>query len=111
MKNRKLIIFGTGETADIAFEYFTHDSEYDVVAFTVETEYLKETALHGLPVISFDELEKHFAASEVHIFVAKMCWHTMKYSRNAIQMSIASSEYFEPDYIRDYKEFQKKINK
>jgi hypothetical protein len=32
MKN-KLIIFGNTEFAEIAYEYFTHDSDYEVVAF------------------------------------------------------------------------------
>lgn len=70
MKSKKLVIFGTGETADIAYEYFTHDSDYEVVGFTVEAQYLKETILHGLPVISFDELDKQFPASTVEVFVA-----------------------------------------
>ena len=70
MKSKKLVIFGTGETADIAYEYFTHDSDYDVVAFTVESQYLKETELHGLPVVSFNDVEKHYPVAEVHLFVA-----------------------------------------
>ena len=47
MKNKKLVIFGTGETADIAFEYFTHDSNYEVVAFTVEAAYKNEDNLYS----------------------------------------------------------------
>jgi sugar O-acyltransferase (sialic acid O-acetyltransferase NeuD family) len=70
MKNKKLVIFGTGETADIAYEYFTHDSPYEVVAFTVEAAYKKEDQLYGLPVISFDEVEKKYAPTDVEIFVA-----------------------------------------
>jgi hypothetical protein len=37
-----LIIFGTENFADIAFEYFTHDSNYEVVAFTVDKAYQKK---------------------------------------------------------------------
>jgi sugar O-acyltransferase (sialic acid O-acetyltransferase NeuD family) len=70
MKNKKLIIFGTGETADIAFEYFTHDSPYEVVGFTVESAYKNEDSLHGLPVVSFDNVEEKFPASEVEMCVA-----------------------------------------
>ena len=36
-KNKKLILVGAGELAEIAYEYFTHDSEYEVVAFSVHT--------------------------------------------------------------------------
>jgi sugar O-acyltransferase (sialic acid O-acetyltransferase NeuD family) len=70
MKNKKLVIFGTGETADIAYEYFKHDSAYDVIAFTVEAAYKKEDQLYGLPVISFDSLEEKYPPSEVEVFVA-----------------------------------------
>ncbi|MCW3076612.1 MAG: putative transferase [Bacteroidetes bacterium] len=70
MKSKKLVIFGAGETADIAYEYFTHDSNYEIVGFTVEAHYLKDTELHGLPVISFDEMETKFPPSTVEVFVA-----------------------------------------
>src|ERR1700733_3229414 len=70
MKNKKLVIFGTGETADIAYEYFTHDSEYEVVGFTVELAYKKEDELYGLPVVGFDEIESKFPVSTVELFVA-----------------------------------------
>lgn len=42
------------------------------------------------------------------LFIPKMCWRTMKYSHNAVQMCIASNEYDEKDYIRDYQEFLSK---
>ncbi|MCW8896647.1 MAG: FdtA/QdtA family cupin domain-containing protein [Flavobacteriales bacterium] len=39
------------------------------------------------------------------VFIPKKSWRTMKYSHNAVQMCIASIEYDEKDYIRDYDEF------
>ena len=41
------------------------------------------------------------------IYIPKMSWRTMKYSHNAVQICIASMEYDEKDYIRDYEEFLK----
>lgn len=41
----------------------------------------------------------------VGLFIPKMCWRTMQYSHNAVQMCIASNEYDEKDYIREYEEF------
>lgn len=35
-KDRKLIISGDRAFAEIAFEYFTYDSNYEVDAFSVE---------------------------------------------------------------------------
>ncbi len=47
----------------------------------------------------------------IGIFIPKMCWRTMQYSHNAVQMCIASNEYDEKDYIRDYDEFLTKGQK
>jgi hypothetical protein len=43
----------------------------------------------------------------VGLFMPKLCWHTMVYSKNPVQMVIASSLYDEADYIRDYETFLK----
>ena len=43
----------------------------------------------------------------IGVYVPKMCWRIMKYSHNAVQMCIASIEYDEKDYIRDYEGFLK----
>ncbi|MDF1673846.1 MAG: FdtA/QdtA family cupin domain-containing protein [Vicingaceae bacterium] len=39
------------------------------------------------------------------VYIPKKSWRTMKYTHNAVQMCIASIEYSESDYIRDYNEF------
>lgn len=69
-KTKKLVIFGIEDFADIAFEYFTHDSPYEVVAFTVNRDYRKETQKFGLPVIAFEELETAISPSECEFFGA-----------------------------------------
>ncbi|WP_407534811.1 sugar 3,4-ketoisomerase [Elizabethkingia miricola] len=46
----------------------------------------------------------------IGLFIPKMCWRTMKYSHNAVQMCIASNEYDETDYIREYNVFLKNRN-
>ena len=69
-KSRKLVIIGAGELAEIALEYFTHDSEYDVVGFSVEAAYLTQNEIHGLPVEAFEELETRFPVGSVDAIVA-----------------------------------------
>lgn len=39
------------------------------------------------------------------LYLPKLCWHTMKYSHNAVQLVLASALYNEGDYIRDYNNF------
>ena len=67
---KKLVLVGAGEMGEIAYEYFTHDSPYEVVAFSVEREHLKDDTLYDLPVIAFDELPARFAPGDIDVFVA-----------------------------------------
>ena len=69
-KERQIVIIGTSEFAEIAFEYFTHDSPYEVVAFSVEQEYLDKKELFGLPVVPFENLEKQYPPESYSVFVA-----------------------------------------
>lgn len=70
MKNKKLIIFGDKSYAEIVYEYFTHDSDYEVAAFTVDKKYLTKDNYCGLPVIPFEEIAKHYPPSEYDVHVA-----------------------------------------
>jgi sugar O-acyltransferase (sialic acid O-acetyltransferase NeuD family) len=66
----KLIIVGDSAFAEIAFEYFTHDSDYDVVAFSVERDFLQRDELFGLPVLPFEELSARYSAADHDVYVA-----------------------------------------
>lgn len=70
MKNKKLVIIGAGEFGEIAYEYFTYDSEYDVVAFAVEKKYRKNDELFSLPVIDFEDCADKYPPTEYDVFVA-----------------------------------------
>ena len=54
----KLVIIGDGETAEIAYDYFTSDSNYEVVAFSAERNFRRNQTLLGLPVVPLEEIEK-----------------------------------------------------
>ncbi|MCD6463505.1 MAG: acetyltransferase [Thermotogae bacterium] len=66
----KLVIFGTALFAEVAYEYFTRDSEYEVVGFTVDSKYISESKKFDLPVVPFEEVEKVFPPEQVDMFVA-----------------------------------------
>ncbi|MDD6482797.1 MAG: acetyltransferase [Lachnospiraceae bacterium] len=69
-KTKKLVIIGAGEFGEIAYEYFTYDSEYQVVAFAVESKYKDKEIMYGLPVIAFEEIQKEYPPEEYDVFVA-----------------------------------------
>ena len=70
MDKPKLVIVGDGETAEIAYEYFTYDSKYQVAAFTTERAYLKKNRLFGLPVVPFEDLENLYNPKKYELYVA-----------------------------------------
>lgn len=68
--NKRLIIFGASEYAQLAHHYFSKEGDFEVVAFTVDSAYRKETSLCGLPIIAFEEIGKDFKPDDCHFFVA-----------------------------------------
>lgn len=66
----KLVIYGTGPMAALAHFYFTQDSPHRVVGFTTDRATMTETTMLGLPVVPFDEVERHFAPRLHAAFVA-----------------------------------------
>lgn len=72
-KSRKLVLLGDSAFAEVAYEYFTHDSVYEVVGFSVESAYLKRDLLFGLPVVPFETLQDTYAPGE-HWFYAALVY-------------------------------------
>ncbi len=71
-RKHKLIIIGDSAFAEIAYEYFMHDSDYEVVAFSVESDYLKRGELFGLPVVPFEQVEQLYHPQAHHFFAANV---------------------------------------
>jgi len=67
---KKLIIFGNGEIAQLAHYYFTTDSNYEIVAFTVDSDFINEDVFCGLPVIAFENVAEIFPPNSFDFFIA-----------------------------------------
>jgi len=67
---KSLIIFGAGDIAQLAHYYFGIDSEYKTVAFTVDSDYIKDPVFCGLPVIAFEELALNHPPDTHALFIA-----------------------------------------
>ena len=70
LKKKQLVIIGDSAFAEVAYEYFLHDSDYQIVGFSVETKYLNKKELFGLPIIPFEQIEKYFSFIDVSFYVA-----------------------------------------
>jgi dTDP-4-dehydrorhamnose 3,5-epimerase-like enzyme len=40
------------------------------------------------------------------LYIPRLCWHQMNYSKDAIQLVVCSTDYQEADYIRDWQQFR-----
>lgn len=67
---KSLVIFGSGEIAQLAHYYFSTDSNYEVVAFTVDCDYLTSELFCGLPVVAFEEVLDHYSTDKYEMFIA-----------------------------------------
>jgi len=68
--SKNLIIVGDSNFAQIAFEYFSKDSDYEVKAFAVEKDFRNKDQLFNLPVVNFETLEQNYDPKSYEIFVA-----------------------------------------
>jgi sugar O-acyltransferase (sialic acid O-acetyltransferase NeuD family) len=66
----QLIVFGTGDIARLGYYYFTHDSEHEVVAFTVDKQYLNGDVFLGLPLLGFEEVVDRYPPAIYKMFIA-----------------------------------------
>jgi len=65
----KVVIFGVGQLAEVAHFYLTHDSPHEVVAFTVDRDYLERDVCLGLPVVAFESVQETYPPRDFAMFV------------------------------------------
>ncbi|PSL26819.1 acetyltransferase [Dyadobacter jiangsuensis] len=94
----KVIVFGVLDTAELAHYYLTHDSDHEVVAFTVNRQYIEQNNFHGLPVVAFEDVETIFPPSEYKFF-APMTGRNMNRNREAIYNHAKAKGYQFISYI------------
>ena len=95
---KSLIIFGTGDIAQLAHYYFTHDTDYEVVAFTVDAEYKQTKEFCGLPVVPFEDVLRQFPPRKHELFVA-LSYTNLNQVRKEKYLSAKSMGYHIARYI------------
>ena len=66
---KKVVIFGNGEVAEVAWYYLVYDSQYEVAAFTVDAAYIKDNTFRGLPVVPFEQVENEYSPDDYEMLV------------------------------------------
>lgn len=62
-----IIIFGTSSFSKLVRHYVDEDSQDQVVAYTVNRQYITEKEFDRLPVVPFEELESVIGECQIHI--------------------------------------------
>ena len=68
MKN--LVIFGAAQISEVLGFYFDNDSDYDVVGYTVDREFLNNDTFQGRPLVAFEDIADYFPPSDHDLFIA-----------------------------------------
>ncbi len=65
----KVLIFGVGEIAEVAHIYLSHDTEHQIMGFTLDHDYRKQDYFRGLPVITFESITESYPPDEFKLFI------------------------------------------
>jgi sugar O-acyltransferase (sialic acid O-acetyltransferase NeuD family) len=98
---KPLIIFGSGDIAELAHYYYSTDSNYEVVAFTVDAAYITEKQLCGLPIVPFDELVKLYPPDTHDVFIA-LSYSQLNQVRKTKYLAAKALGYRLGSYISSY---------
>ena len=67
---KKVILIGNSITAEILYKYLENDNRYEVVAFAIEKEFIKNNKLFDKDVIDINELKNKFDINTYSIIMA-----------------------------------------
>jgi len=94
----KLILIGDSLFAEIAHEYFQYDSDYEVVAFSVEEAFMTLTEFRGMPVIPFERLQDELDPAG-HSVYAALTYGQMNRVRQRLAAEAKAKGYALASYV------------
>jgi len=97
-KTKKIVLVGNTNTASLVRYYFDNDSEYKVVAFAVNRNYIKDNQFDGLPLIALEEIQEKYPPSEFSVFIA-VGYKNMNKIREKLYYACKEMGYTLPSYI------------
>lgn len=88
----KIILFGSGRGADVAYRFLTRDSDHQVCGFATEQAHLTHDWLHDLPVVAFETVEDRFPPDE-YKFLVLLGYQRMNSLRAEKYLAVKSKGY------------------
>ncbi|MBT8565430.1 acetyltransferase [Polynucleobacter paneuropaeus] len=95
---KKLVIVGDSSFAEIAYEYFTCDSSFEVVGFSVERNHRVRDDLFGLPVVDLESVENFFPPENHMAFVA-LTYKRLNRTRSRLFLLMKHKGYSLASYV------------
>lgn len=68
MNKINTIIFGTGKIADVAYYYLSKSPTHNILGFTLQKDFIKNSTFKNLPIIDYDDIEKTYSPKDVQLF-------------------------------------------
>ena len=68
---KPVVIFGIGEYAQVVTYYLRHDSPFEIVAYTVDADFIGEKSeFEHCPLVPFEEIDRYYPPEEFDMFIA-----------------------------------------
>tara|TARA_Y100001958_G_C21107393_1_gene455428 strand:+ start:86 stop:790 length:705 start_codon:yes stop_codon:yes gene_type:complete len=98
MKNKKLIIAGTGLFAEVSMAYFEKFTDFKVLGFACHKQFKKSDSIFNKPLYEIENLKSEFSPDENHVFVA-VGYGQMNTMRQRVFNEIKQFGYRTPSFI------------
>jgi len=69
-KSKKAILFGTSGQAEVMDYLLTNDSEYEIVAFTSTSDFIKTGTIYDRPLVAFEGIENIYPPDQYEMHIA-----------------------------------------
>lgn len=98
MSDQPLVIFGSGQIAELADYYFALDHERPATAFCVDDEFVEGDSYLGRPVVARSELVAAFPPASADAFVA-VAYGEMNRLRERVCLGLEADGYALTSYV------------
>ncbi len=64
----KILIYGNGKIAKIVYQFIK--KQFNVVAFSVDKDYMEEETIEGLPLVAFEDIQDKYSPDKYKMLIA-----------------------------------------
>lgn len=65
----KLVLFGNGRGADVAYRFISRDTDHQICAFAVDAKYRTSDTFRELPLVDFESVERTYPPEEYQMLI------------------------------------------